>query len=56
MDTEDITLLITAIGAMLASVIYSLKHIKTSNCCGNSCTQETSIDIEMGKIQETTEL
>ena len=56
MNTQDITLLIAAIGAMLGSVIYSLKHVKKSDCCGSSCTQETAVDIEMGKISESTEL
>tara|TARA_R110000824_G_scaffold92134_1_gene223742 strand:- start:97 stop:285 length:189 start_codon:yes stop_codon:yes gene_type:complete len=56
MNTQDITLLIAAIGAMLGSVIYSLKHVKKSDCCGSSCTQDTNRDIEMGKISESTEL
>ena len=56
MNTQDITLLIGAIGATIATIIYSLKHIKKSNCCGSSCSQDTNCDIEMGKIQTETQL
>ena len=56
METQDITLIIASIGATIASIIYSLKHVKKSDCCGSSCTQETAVDIEMGKIQTETQL
>ena len=54
METEDITLLIGAIAAALASIIYSLKHVKKSDCCGSSCTQEVELDIEAGEIKKET--
>jgi hypothetical protein len=35
----DISLLIAGIAAAFATIVYSCKHIKTSNCCGFSCEQ-----------------
>tara|TARA_R110001599_G_scaffold133118_6_gene310591 strand:- start:1233 stop:1472 length:240 start_codon:yes stop_codon:yes gene_type:complete len=42
MTTEGTTnagLLITGIAAAVVSVVYALRHLKTSQCCGFSCTQ-----------------
>jgi len=39
MDTSETALLITAIAGGLASIIYSFKHVKKSNCCGATCEQ-----------------
>ena len=39
MNTTDVSMLIAGIAAALATIIYSLKHIKKSTCCGSSCTQ-----------------
>lgn len=41
MNAEAITLIIASVGALIASVIYSLKHIKKSECCGGKCVQDT---------------
>ena len=41
MQTEAVALIITAIFGGIASMIYSLKHIKKSECCGSKCTQDT---------------
>ena len=39
MNAEAVSLIIASIGACIASIIYSLKHIRKSDCCGNSCQQ-----------------
>ena len=40
MNTEAVALIITAIFGGLASIIYSFKHVKKSECCGNKCIQQ----------------
>lgn len=30
---EEVSIMIAAIGAAIASVVYSFKHIKSSTCC-----------------------
>jgi len=40
MNTEAIALIITAIFGGIASIIYSFKHVKKSECCGNKCIQQ----------------
>ena len=37
---EEIALMLAALGAMVASVVYSFKHIKSSSCLGSKCQQE----------------
>ena len=37
--TTDISMLIAGIAAAIVSIVYSLKHVKKSSCCGLSCTQ-----------------
>lgn len=32
-DAEQAAIMIAAIGAAIASVVYSFKHIKSSTCC-----------------------
>ena len=39
MDSNEVALILSAVAASLASIIYSMKHIKKSNCCGNTCEQ-----------------
>ena len=57
MESQDITLIIGSIAAAIASIIYSLKHVKKSNCLGGSCVQETTIDIEQQKdVVQSTEV
>jgi len=36
---EEIALMLGAFGAAFASIVYSLKHIKSSSCWGMSCKQ-----------------
>ena len=48
MNPQDITLIIASIGATIASIIYSMKHVKKSNCCGATCVQ----DVEKNPIPE----
>ena len=43
METQDITLIIASIAAAIASIIYSLKHVKKSSCWGSSCVQQVEI-------------
>ena len=38
-DTTNVGLLIAGIAAAVVSVVYALRHLKTSQCCGFSCTQ-----------------
>ena len=46
-DAEQAAIMIAAIGAAIASVVYSFKHIKSSTCCLGffACEQETEHDI-----------
>ena len=39
MDTADISIIIAGISSLLVAVIYSLKHIQKSTCCGSKCSQ-----------------
>ena len=38
-DTTNVGLLVAGIAAAVVSVVYALRHLKTSQCCGYSCTQ-----------------
>lgn len=38
-DTTNVGLLVAGIAAAVVSVVYALRHLKTSQCCGFSCTQ-----------------
>ena len=40
----DISILIGGIAAAFATIVYSCKHIKKSNCCGFSCEQVVADD------------
>ena len=41
MEAQAVALIIGSIGGLIASVIYSLKHIRKSECCGSKCVQDT---------------
>jgi hypothetical protein len=41
MEAQDITLILASIGGLICSVIYAMKHIKKSECCGSKCIQDT---------------
>tara|TARA_R110002096_G_scaffold182282_2_gene360008 strand:- start:99 stop:338 length:240 start_codon:yes stop_codon:yes gene_type:complete len=51
---EEIALMLAALGAMVASIVYSFKHIKSSSCLGSKCQQEVVdvVHVENGR-QET---
>ena len=37
--TTNAGLLVAGVAAAVVSVVYALRHLKTSQCCGFSCTQ-----------------
>lgn len=41
MEAQAVALIIGSIGGLIASIIYSLKHIRKSECCGSKCVQDT---------------
>jgi len=49
---EEIALMLGALGAMVASIIYSVKNIKHSSCCYGvlNCDQRTEIPPREGSI------
>ena len=42
---EEVTLILGALSACVAGIIYSVKNVKSSSCCGGliSCQQRTEI-------------
>ena len=52
---EEIALMLGALGAMVASIIYSVKNIKHSTCCLGlfSCDQRTELPVSKDSIVET---
>ncbi len=48
---EEISLMLAALGAMVASIVYSFKHIKSSSCLGVKCQQEVVdvVHVEKGR-------
>ena len=46
LSATDISMVIAGTAAALASIIYSLKHVKKSKCCGAvfTCEQDTECD------------
>jgi len=34
---EEVSLMLAALGAMIASIVYSVKNIKHSSCCAGVC-------------------
>ena len=49
---EEIALMLGAMGAMVASIIYSVKNIKKSSCCLGlfSCDQRTELPVSKDSI------
>ena len=49
---EEIALMLGALGAMVASIIYSVKNIKHSSCCLGliSCDQRTELPVSKDSI------
>lgn len=41
MDAQSVALIIGAVFGGMASIIYSFKHIRESECMGNRCVQDT---------------
>tara|TARA_R110001606_G_scaffold348339_1_gene497874 strand:- start:811 stop:1047 length:237 start_codon:yes stop_codon:yes gene_type:complete len=55
MSATDVSMVVAGVAAALASIIYSLKHVKKSRCCGASCEQEVVEDeeeLEKGDINK----
>lgn len=42
METNEVALVISSIAAAVGAIVYSLKHVKKSECCGSSCVQEVN--------------
>ena len=42
METNEVALVISSIAAAIGAIVYSLKHVKKSECCGSSCVQEVA--------------
>jgi len=38
-QTQNIGMILAGIAAAIGAVTYSCRHLKTSQCCGFSCTQ-----------------
>lgn len=53
-DAEEAAIMIAAIGAAVASVVYSLKHIKSSRCCAGffSCEQAVENEVYIEEREE----
>jgi len=49
---EEIALMLGALGAMVASIIYSIKNVKHSSCCYGvfNCDQRTELPPRQGSI------
>lgn len=41
MEAQDVGFIIASIGGLICSIIYAMKHIKKSECCGSKCIQDT---------------
>tara|TARA_R110002096_G_scaffold11794_4_gene43180 strand:+ start:1712 stop:1912 length:201 start_codon:yes stop_codon:yes gene_type:complete len=41
MDSQSVALIIGAVFGGMASIIYSFKHIRESECMGSRCVQDT---------------
>ena len=46
-DAEQAAIMIAAIGAAIASVVYSFKHIKSSTCCAGFFECEQVVEDEV---------
>lgn len=38
-NSNEVALIISAVAASMATIVYSFKHVKKSNCCGSTCEQ-----------------
>lgn len=58
--TSEVALMVSAICGGIATIIYSFKQVKKSDCCGAHCEQrvpDTPHVLEMGNItKKTTEV
>ena len=46
-DAEAAAIMIAAIGAAVASVVYSFKHIRSSSCCAGFFKCEQAVEDEI---------
>ena len=46
-DAEQAAIMIAAIGAAVASVVYSFKHIRSSSCCAGFFKCEQAVEDEI---------
>lgn len=55
---EEVALMLAALGAMVASIVYSFKHIKSSSCLGSKCQQEVVdvVHVENGTGRQETDV
>tara|TARA_R110000737_G_scaffold204958_2_gene223694 strand:- start:175 stop:462 length:288 start_codon:yes stop_codon:yes gene_type:complete len=38
-DSSEVAIIMSAVAASIATIIYSCKHVRKSQCCGNTCVQ-----------------
>lgn len=55
MNASEISIIIVAVGALVASVACAFKTIRSSSCCGATCEQEVQPDNGI-TIQHATEV
>ena len=55
MNASEISIIIAAVGGLVASVVYAFKNIKNSSCCGARCEQEVQTDSNV-TIQHASEV
>jgi len=53
---EEISLMLAALGAMVASIVYSFKHIKSSSCLGMKCKQEVTDVVHVENSRRETDV
>lgn len=50
---EEIAIMLAALASAVAAIVYSFKHIKSSDCCGVHCKQVVTDDPNIRVIEET---
>lgn len=51
-SAEGVAIMLGALGAMVASIIYSVKNVKRSSCCAGlvTCDQRTAIPASKNSV------
>lgn len=56
MTAEGVSLILAGIAAAVASLVYSCRNVRHSECCGSRCDQRTQLPTSKLSFAQSTEI